>query len=349
MSESTTDAHAGDLHVRQLELRSVRQESREVDFIASTSALDAHGEIVAQNWDLKRFASNPTVLWSHESRDLPIGQATRCEVVKGKLECTIRLASEKANPKAEQVWQGLLEKTIRAVSVGFCPREMRYERHNDVDVCVLDDNELREISIVTIPSNPESLAKMKAKALASFQASQTQPPAVQERGGEPEKESSMDEKQKAALEMKIAEHEKALAQAEARTASEKSAREQAEKSLADEQTKSKALEGQCERLAGERDAHSKRADEAEGQLVEIEVTSLIGKKIAPSEKDDMVELRKTNKALFERLISKRSEMPHLKAAIPEETNATPTPPVDQSASADADWDRVEKLAAKSAA
>ena len=73
-------------------------------------------------------------------------------------------ASAKANPLAEQVWQSVQERTLRAVSVGFKPREVRKETRDDKDVYVLSDNDLYEISVVPIPSNPEALTRMKALA-----------------------------------------------------------------------------------------------------------------------------------------------------------------------------------------
>lgn len=151
-----------DLAASALQIKSLRLEERQADFIASTDAMDADGDIVEQNWDLERYMSNPVVLFGHNSKELPIGHAKGVGVVDGKLQATIVFASEKANPMAERVWQSVQEKTLRAVSVGFKPREVRKETRNDKDVYVLSDNELYEISVVPIPSNPEALSKQKS-------------------------------------------------------------------------------------------------------------------------------------------------------------------------------------------
>lgn len=342
---------ASDLFVRELRLRAVRESAREVDFIASTEAVDSYGEIVKQNWDLSRFKTNPVILWSHSAWELPIGHATRCEVVRGQLEVTVKFSTEKANPKAELVWQSILEQSLRAVSVGFYPREIRCERIDGADVCVLDDNELREISVVTIPANPEALAKMKSAAMARSKAAAA--PTVEkndalvrdERGsdsaGTAGKESDMDEKQKAALEMKIAEHEKQLKDLETKAAAESARADKAE-------AESKALSAQNERLVQERDALAKRADELDLKLIEIEVGGLVGKKISAAEKADFVELRKTNKDLFERMVAQRLDVSHLGAQIiSSEGNGEAPAPVDSGEASQNDWERVEKLAKSS--
>ncbi|NOU33328.1 MAG: hypothetical protein HOO96_35980 [Polyangiaceae bacterium] len=133
--------------------------------MASTAAVDSYGEIVEQVWKLERYMANPVVLFGHQSRELPIGRSTFVGVRGGQLECTVRFASPEANPKAEQVWQLVKEDVLRAVSVGFMPGSVRYEKRGGEDVAVLSDNELHEISIVPIPANPEALAKMRAKGI----------------------------------------------------------------------------------------------------------------------------------------------------------------------------------------
>ena len=147
-----------------LRIRAVREADREADFIASTECIDSYDEIVEQVWDLDRYLGNPVVLFAHDSRSLPIGQCTSVGVRNGNLECTIRFASAEANPMAENVWQSVKEKTLRAVSVGFVPRDVRREMRDGDEVYVLSDNELHEISVVPIPANPEALAKMRARA-----------------------------------------------------------------------------------------------------------------------------------------------------------------------------------------
>src|SRR5687768_10251178 len=94
-------------------VRSINDDERSVDVIASTDAIDAYGEIVEQDWDLKRYRANPVVLYNHnregwlETLDpeytLPVGFAKNVGVVDGKLQATLCFVDEKASPMAERV------------------------------------------------------------------------------------------------------------------------------------------------------------------------------------------------------------------------------------------------------
>ncbi len=174
-----------DMLSRAFGLKTLNDEERTVDFIASTDALDSYEEVVEQDWNLKRFKKNPVVLFGHQSRDLPVGSCTRCEVVKAgdkmQLECTVKFADAAANPMAEQVWQSVKQGTLRAVSVGFTPGDVRFEKRDGKGVYVLSKNELHEISVVPIPANPEALAKMRSKARAAATDEGSTGPSAQEK------------------------------------------------------------------------------------------------------------------------------------------------------------------------
>jgi HK97 family phage prohead protease len=158
---------AGDLLTCALRIRRSTKESRSIDVVASTDAVDSYGEIVEQSWDLKRYLANPVVLFAHNSRELPIGTARDVKLEGGALVATLDFVSAEANPKAEQVWQLIQQGALRAVSVGFRSRTVRAEKRDGKEVYVLADNELHEISVVPIPANPEAVARARARALAA--------------------------------------------------------------------------------------------------------------------------------------------------------------------------------------
>jgi HK97 family phage prohead protease len=253
--DRTVASGPDDLFVRSLHLKSVREEAREVDFICSTSAIDSYGEIVDQSWDLRRYATNPVVLWAHNSRDLPIGQARNVGVVDGALQATIYFS--KANPEAETIWQLVLEKTLRSVSVGFLPNTIRVEKRDGEDVCVLCDNELYEISVTSIPANPEALAKMKARALQSaLPVTTTTAPVGATDGGKPE--ASMDhEKAIAALNDTIAQRSAELVDVKSALDSERTKTAELTARLSATEARNASLEGVAKDLA-ERAAAAER-------------------------------------------------------------------------------------------
>lgn len=300
-----------DLQSRALEFRAIREEAREVDFVASTETPDAHDSIVKANWDTARYESNPVVLWAHESRELPIGVATKVRVVKKELLATVRFVGADVNPKAEQVWQGVKQGVIRGMSVGFYPRSVRVEKQNDRELLVLDDNELLELSITPIPSNPETLAKLRSRALADASTKNVatdspsqETPAVER--GEAQETPMSTENETAALKTKMAERD-----AENRIA---------EKTIADLRAERDVLAAQTKTLATERDALKARAEKAEGELVEREVDALVGVKITPAEKPSFIKLARANRELFSEMVAQRGDlgMRDGKSALPAE-------------------------------
>ena len=291
--EEETDTLPEGFASRVLEFRAIRDESREADFVASTDTIDSYGEIVAQNWDLARYLRNPVVLFAHKSSEIPIGHCTRVEMINGQLECTIKFSSAAANPKAEQVWQSVKEKALRAVSVGFRPRTVRAEVRNDQTVFVLDDNELHEISVTPIGANPDALAKMRARAFAA-----AQPKKEPLNGGA---DNTMNEEEKKALLARIAEKD-----AEAAARGVELTRLRA--SLDDASTKLEAVTAECTKACAERDALKSVCAELETKAVEAEVDALIGKKLKPAEREDFIKLRKVDKDLFARLVALKSDI-----------------------------------------
>ena len=250
-----------DLLSQGLVFKGLNEERREASFVASTAAVDSHDEIVEQDWQLDRYKANPVVLYAHQSRELPIGHCTEISVVRGALECTIKFETAEANPKADQVYRMVKSGSLRAVSVGFIPGDYRMEKRDGRDVVVLSNNALHEISVVPIPSNPEALAKVRAKAIAD---ATREPPAAT--GSDTPVENSM------TIEKDTKATEKALSDAQEKAASLEKDLADARKSLATE-TAAK------EKATTERDEALTRAKAAEQKLVDKEVTELVGTKI----------------------------------------------------------------------
>lgn len=308
-------------------VRELREGSREADFVASTEAIDSYGEVIDQSsWILDHYKANPVALYGHMSRELPIGQCVRIGVVDGRLECTIRFATEDANPQAERVWKLLKEKVLRAVSVGFVPKDGKYELRDGREVWVWYSCILKEISVVAVPANHQALAKMRA-AFAAKQSrdksnagdSQPQPSAAHasdESNTAGDGESTRFEMNEKELREALDKAEKALEaeRAAAKTAAEK-AQEGHTKALADADARIKTLESEKATLEKEhakacadRDAAQTRASELEDKLHEREVDDLVGKKITAAEKAEFLELRKSNEKLFRSMIEKRADL-----------------------------------------
>lgn len=313
-----------------LQIKMIRESSREVDFVASTDTIDSHWEIIDQeSWRLDHYKANPVVLYAHDAWDLPIGQCTRVEVRGGQLECTIKFSE--ATQKAKEVWALVLEKTLRAVSVGFRPVNGSYEMVDGEEVWVWRDCLLKEISVVAIPSNPEALAKMKSAIASRTKESRAGSPASDEpktagdTGTKEEAEMKTieqltkeleDQKAKSdAASTKLAELNVKLVETEQRAEKAEAAKSVAEKALTDVRgelekvsSAAKVLETEHTKACTDRDEALAKVKELDGKLITIEVDAIVGKKIAPSEKEEFVELRRSNPALFEKMVAKRPDM-----------------------------------------
>ncbi|TXH16871.1 MAG: hypothetical protein E6R03_04765 [Hyphomicrobiaceae bacterium] len=165
----TTELVYRGVQLRQSPAQSETPEDRVFTLTASTQDLDSHDSIVEASWDLERYQRNPVVLWDHnftfDSGTLPIGTMRNLKVNENnELVGELVLASEKANPKAEQVYQLIKEGILRGVSVGFYPRDVRFEKRDNREIMILSNNELREISITPVPSNPNALIQLRSRA-----------------------------------------------------------------------------------------------------------------------------------------------------------------------------------------
>lgn len=302
-------------------VRGLNQDERSVDVVVSTDTLDAHGDVVDQDWDLKRYKKNPVVIFNHgggffgcAEDDLPIGYAKNVGVNDGQLEATLVFVDEKANPLAEKVWQGFRQKSLKAVSAGFRPHTISREMEDDREFYRLSGNELYEISVCPIPANPDAVAKSKALAqldrLAgpkTTKASET--PAVTPKGATQEK-SAMD------LEQRIKELEASAAKSADAIATTTKALETANAQVADLTGKLAASEKSLSEATAKLETEAKRAEAAEkaekaakDEVTKANVAALVGKKITPGELEGFVELALSNHALYEKMIGSREDLP----------------------------------------
>lgn len=136
-------------------------------FVMSTPTPDRAGDIVVQNWKLRNFRRNPIALWSHQNSQ-PIGAWKNVSVQDGNLVGRLELAARGTSQRIDEL-RGLVEQRIlRAVSVGFIPES--YEPLDPEDPWggyLLDDNELLECSLCSIPMNPDALSQVRTMSIRS--------------------------------------------------------------------------------------------------------------------------------------------------------------------------------------
>jgi len=134
-----------------------------VSFVASTDTEDRYGDVIDQNgWELDSYRSNPVILLNHNPLDLPIGRG-EVEIRDGKLMIDIEF--DMGDPLAAEVARKAEAGFLHSVSVGFrslesTKRSALPTEHKAAggDGVWFAKSELLEVSIVTIPANPQASA-----------------------------------------------------------------------------------------------------------------------------------------------------------------------------------------------
>ena len=131
---------------------------RQYEFTASTADMDRDGEVIdATGWDLKNFKKNPVIMYAHDYRSLPIGKASRVWVHNGVLKNTIEFPPEGTYEFADIVEKLVDTGYLKTESVGFIPKKWEDGDGEKAPRRTYTKQELLEISIVPIPSNPDAL------------------------------------------------------------------------------------------------------------------------------------------------------------------------------------------------
>lgn len=135
------------------------------DFVLSSETEDRMGDIIdSTTWQLGNFKKNPIALFSHDNK-WPIGKWSNVHVAGKKLLGTLTLASKGTNSLIDTMHSLLEQGIMRAVSVGFIPGTA--ERIENTYGYIFRDCDLMEVSLVSVPANPEALARTKGLHLSA--------------------------------------------------------------------------------------------------------------------------------------------------------------------------------------
>ncbi len=164
VAERSIAGGRGLYEVPALFLKQVDVAKRQIRVLASSAALDRHGEKILPEAfanSIAVFMGNPVVLAAHSHRldsgEPPvIGRVIKLWIDRQGLWAIIEFAETEL---AEQYWQLYSRGFMRAVSVGFIPKKGEWASEENVRLYVHTEVELLEISCVPIPSNPEALVK----------------------------------------------------------------------------------------------------------------------------------------------------------------------------------------------
>jgi HK97 family phage prohead protease len=137
-----------------LDVKSVNEEQRIIEGVASTPAVDRVGDIVEPLG--AKFALPMPLLWQHDSAS-PVGHVTFAKPTKDGIPFKAKIATiaepGRLKDRLDEAWQSVKAGLVRAVSIGF----------KGIETSVMKDGGLKfikwewlELSLVTIPANAEA-------------------------------------------------------------------------------------------------------------------------------------------------------------------------------------------------
>ena len=155
-------------------IRQEGEEGRRLTFIASDGTRDSAGTVLnPKGWDLRRFNKNGIIGYQHkvygswdgtDNPDNVIGKG-QAYIKEDRLMVDVEFEPAEINPLAEKIYQKLLFGSLSAVSVGFLPvgkgawGEGQEAPTGENPTYYYAGQELLEVSVVNIPSNPNATKK----------------------------------------------------------------------------------------------------------------------------------------------------------------------------------------------
>lgn len=149
--------------------------------VHSTEGVNRNGFVVLQSgWSLDSYKKNPVILLNHDSDVLPIAEARKVRRGKTKEDTRALLIDEQyledgAGDAADRVWRHVAAGRMRGRSVGFLPIKVRVPEDPEREQLglpswgvVIEESELLESSVATIPADPKALAGASYRGMMTF-------------------------------------------------------------------------------------------------------------------------------------------------------------------------------------
>ena len=158
--------------VREIPAGFKRQSETSTVVIASEPLPDRYNDIVAASWELKNYSANPVILLNHSYFEAPVGRALQVELVGDQLVAEIEWDTE--DELGAKIAGKFERGFMSTVSVGFragktSERNKYPEDHawHDERGYAFEENELLEISAVSVPALPSAVAVRDAGSILS--------------------------------------------------------------------------------------------------------------------------------------------------------------------------------------
>lgn len=130
------------------------------DFVLSTEMPDRVGDVVKiDGLDTKDFEQNPIALYMHNHQE-PIGAWSNLRKSNGALIGSLNLAYKGTSKLIDFAHSMISQGMLKAVSVSFMPID--YVKNANGKGLLINKSSLLEVSLVTIPMNPQALMIAKS-------------------------------------------------------------------------------------------------------------------------------------------------------------------------------------------
>ena len=147
--------------------KSVDDDKRVLRYIGSTEAVDRDNEVIkASGWKLKDYKKNPVVLVNHQYHELPVAKTKKVWVDRKEkaLMFDIEFPEPEVSSEGDTLYKLYKNGYMNATSVGFRPNpeKMKFGEKKGDPRITFSEQELLEISLVSVPANPEALLTSKS-------------------------------------------------------------------------------------------------------------------------------------------------------------------------------------------
>ena len=140
------------------EIKDVDDDQRIIRILASDESVDRDGDIIkAKGWEFDNFIKTGSIIYGHDPSNLPLALPLSAEIVGKKLYINAQFAAEGTSEFNDAVYSLIKQKIVRGVSVGFLGKEW-----DEIDTGrEFKKQELLELSVVPVPSNPNAKLLVK--------------------------------------------------------------------------------------------------------------------------------------------------------------------------------------------
>lgn len=131
--------------------------------VASTEDEDRDKDIIRQDgWNLKNFKKNPMIPWSHDYWSVPIARSLRTWVDHDAKKLLFKPQFDSEDEQSMKIYNKYKNGFLTSFSVGFRGLEFEYRDEEDRWWGGIEflQQELLEISAVTIPANPNATVSL---------------------------------------------------------------------------------------------------------------------------------------------------------------------------------------------